>query len=148
MTSDPNCFYCTRSQKLHDLMVEVVHLHESTVYLLKDQTHRGRCVVAYRDHRTELFQLSEAERNTFMKEVSAVAEAIYGVTRCDKVNYAVFGDGVPHFHVHIVPKKKDGAEWGKPFTTGVNTPTLLPETETTSLIRELKTRIEKSVSSG
>ena len=33
-----------------------------------------------------------------------------------KINYAIYGDLVSHFHVHVVPKQRDGLQWGGPFT--------------------------------
>lgn len=37
-------------------------------------------------------------------------------TKADKINYAIYGDLVSHFHVHLVPKHRDGLQWGGPFT--------------------------------
>ena len=33
----------------------------------------------------------------------------------DKINYGIYGDGVPHFHCHIIPKKEGGLCWGTAF---------------------------------
>lgn len=111
-----DCFYCTKDQRLLDLMSPLAELTWSDVYLFRDQKHPGRCVVALKEHKTELFQLTEAQRNGFFAEVSAVAQAIAQHTKADKINYAIYGDLVSHFHVHLVPKQKDGLQWGSPFT--------------------------------
>lgn len=111
-----DCFYCTKDQRLQDLMIPMAELTWSDVYLFRDQKHYGRCVVALKDHKTELFQLTEPQRNGFFAEVSAVAQAIAKHTKADKINYAIYGDLVSHFHVHLVPKQKDGLQWGGPFT--------------------------------
>lgn len=110
-----NCFYCEKKEKLNELMVEVCELDYSYVYLVRNQNFPGRCVVAYKDHKRELFELSDEELIGYTKEVSLVSQAIHNIFQADKMNYGIYGDGVPHVHYHIVPKKKDEYCWGAPF---------------------------------
>ena len=56
-----DCFYCDNSEKLHSLMIEICELPYSRVYLNRDQKHKGRCIVAFKEHKTEYYQLSEKE---------------------------------------------------------------------------------------
>ena len=107
MSMDINCFYCSKSEKLYELMIEICKLKVSTVYLFKDQTYKGRCIVQFKDHKTELFQLTEEERNTFFEDVAKVASALYKVFSPDKLNYAILGDNLPHLHCNVIPKYKD-----------------------------------------
>ena len=51
-----NCFYCENGEKLNSLMIEICKLPCSTVYLNRDQKHPGRCVVTFKDHKTEYFR--------------------------------------------------------------------------------------------
>lgn len=111
-----NCFYCTKNHELSDLMIKICDFENSTLYLFKDQRYPGRCVLAFHDHREELFELSEEEQKVFFKSLSEVASVLKKIFHADKINYAIYGDLVSHFHVHMVPKKKDGPEWGIPFT--------------------------------
>ena len=110
-----NCFYCENGEKLRSLMIEICELPYSKVYLNRDQKHKGRCIVALKDHKTEYFQMSPEENAGYFAEVSKVAKAIFGLYHPDKINYATYGDGVPHVHVHIVPKYQGGLNWGSPF---------------------------------
>lgn len=114
-----NCFYCENGEKLRSLMIEIASTPVATIYLNRDQKHPGRCVVALNSHKTEYFQLDEAERNAFFEAVAETARAIDAVFHPDKINYATFGDLVPHVHVHVVPKYKDGLQWGAPFDDSV-----------------------------
>ena len=50
-----DCFYCENGEKLNSLMIEVCKLDYSTVYLNRDQKHKGRCIVMFKDHKTEYF---------------------------------------------------------------------------------------------
>ena len=115
-----NCFYCEKGEKLNELMIPVCTLSRSVVYLVRNQNFPGRCVVCFQDHKTELFQLTEEERNGFMKDVADTAKAIWDIFTPDKLNYGVYGDGVPHFHVHVIPKHKDGYCWGGTFDLNGN----------------------------
>jgi diadenosine tetraphosphate (Ap4A) HIT family hydrolase len=76
MSELPDCQYCRKDQRLHDLMIEIGPMKVSTLYLFKEQTYRGRCVVAYRDHVNELFELSDSERDLFMQDVACAAKAM------------------------------------------------------------------------
>lgn len=138
------CFYCEKGAELDNLMVRVCTLSASDVYLVRNQNFPGRCVVAYKEHKTELFQLTEKERNDYAKDVSVVAKAIYELFDADKLNYAIYGDGVPHLHYHIIPKKKDEYCWGSPFDMNGN-PTFLSEEELNDRVALIREYIEKQM---
>ena len=56
--SDPkDCLYCQNNQTLHELMIEIAPLSVSRLFLFKEQTYRGRCLVAYKDHVHDLNML-------------------------------------------------------------------------------------------
>ena len=69
MKSDPKeCLYCQNNETLHNLMIEFAQLGVSRAFLFKEQTYRGRCLVAYKDHVNDLNELSDDERNAFMAD--------------------------------------------------------------------------------
>jgi diadenosine tetraphosphate (Ap4A) HIT family hydrolase len=115
MEKNPDCLYCTRNQLQHDLMVEICDLSVSTVFLFKEQTYAGRCVVAYKDHVNQLFELPEAERNAFMADVAQVAGAIDAAFHPVKINMGAYSDKLQHLHFHLVPKYVDGPDYGGVF---------------------------------
>jgi ATP adenylyltransferase len=112
----PDCQYCRQDQRLQDLMIEIAPLRASTLYLFKEQTYRGRCVVAYRAHVNELFELPETEMSIFMQDVARAAKAIRDAFDAKKINCGAYSDKLPHLHVHLVPKYVDGPSWGTTFT--------------------------------
>ena len=138
---DPNCAYCTKSEKLKAVMLEVVELPASTVYLWKDSRYLGRCVVALKGHARELFALEPARRQQYLEEVSAVAAAIQQGFQADKINYAVFGDAVPHLHFHLVPKRIGGPEWGLPFVVNPSEPAPLSAEQIQTCLILLRARL-------
>ena len=141
LTYDPNCAYCTKPDTLKTVMQEVLELPASTVYLWRNGRYPGRCVVALKGHARELFALEPAKRQQFMDEVSAVAAAIQEGFQADKINYAIFGDAVPHLHFHLVPKRKDGPEWGLPFVVNPSEPSPMSAEQTQSCLDVLRVRL-------
>ncbi len=135
------CFYCENGEKLHSLMIEICELPNSIVYLNRDQKHPGRCIVCLKEHKCEYFELSPEQNAGFFAEVAQVAKAIYDTYHPAKINYATYGDGVPHVHVHVVPKYKDGLNWGEPFDDSLPKK-YLTEEEYADMIQKLRTAIE------
>lgn len=115
MKKDLDCLYCQRNELQKSLMIEMCDLNASTLFLFKEQSHIGRCVVAYKDHVNELFELSVEDRNAFMDDVCRVASAIQKAFGAKKINYGAYSDKLAHLHFHLVPKYLDGFEYGGVF---------------------------------
>lgn len=115
MEKSPDCLYCQRNELQKSLMIQICDLSASTLFLFKEQSHPGRCVVAYKNHVNELFELSEADRNAFMADVCKVAGAIQKAFSPTKINYGAYSDKLPHLHFHLVPKYEGGFEFGGIF---------------------------------
>ena len=111
-----DCKYCSEDgEELSSMMMHVTNLPASKVYLWKDQTYYGRCVVAFKSHKTELFALTPGELEQYMRDVALVAKAVAKLSQCHKVNYGIFGDTAPHLHIHLVPKAPGQPNWGEAF---------------------------------
>ena len=123
------------------MMSHVVDLAHSRVFLYGDQLHRGRCVVLYKRHVRELYELGDEGLAGFMREVAQVAAAIAQAVPCDKVNYAAYGDKADHLHVHVVPKTSGGPAWGQPFVLNAESPVKLPAEETRTMLSALRLRL-------
>jgi diadenosine tetraphosphate (Ap4A) HIT family hydrolase len=96
-------------------MIEIGKLDVSTVFLFKEQSYYGRCVVAYKEHNIELYELSNDDLLAFMKDVNKVATAIKKLFGAKKINYGAYSDKLEHLHFHIVPKYVDGPDYGSTF---------------------------------
>lgn len=97
---------------LDELMIKIADLEVSQLFLFKEQSHPGRCNVVYKDHGVEFHELSEEQRNAFMRDVAKVGNAIQKAFNPDKINYGAFADTLSHLHMHIVPKYKGGYNFG------------------------------------
>ncbi|MBO4458377.1 MAG: HIT family protein [Butyrivibrio sp.] len=112
---DNNCPYCACGENLAKFGIKICDLGVSQLVLFKEQSHLGRCIVAYKDHVSEMVDISDEERNAFFADVTRAAKAIHAAFNPDKVNYGAFSDTLCHLHMHLVPKYKDGYEWGGVF---------------------------------
>ena len=137
MEKTQDCLYCMRNQLQQDLMIEISDLNVSTLFLFKEQTYHGRCVVAYKDHVNELFELSEEDRSAFMKDVCHVAETMSKVFDAAKINYGAYSDKLQHLHFHLTPKYVNGPDYGGTFVMNPQK-VYLSEVEYAEIISKIK----------
>ena len=134
---DQNCGYCMGGEILAGFGIKICDLPASKLYLFKEQSHPGRVIVAYKDHVSELVDITPEERALFMEDIARAAKAIHKVFNPDKVNYGAYGDGGCHLHFHLVPKYKDNFEWGTPFAMNPKK-TYLTDAEYEAMIAKIK----------
>ena len=134
---DQNCGYCMRGELLDAFGIYICNLSVSTLILFKEQSHPGRCIVAYKDHVSELVDISEEDRNAFCSDVARAAKAIHKVFQPNKVNYGASGDGGCHLHFHLVPKYEGQFEWGGVFQMNPYR-TYLAQEEYAEIIEKIK----------
>jgi diadenosine tetraphosphate (Ap4A) HIT family hydrolase len=134
---DAGCRYCTSAE---DIAVKVAELDVSNLWLTRDQTYRGRCILSLKDHKTELFQLEAKELESFGRDLARAAKALYEAFSPGKINYAAFGDTYPHIHFHLVPKYKDGKSWGTQFELSLSDNTA-PAEELAARAEEIRKRL-------
>ena len=116
MKSDPeDCIYCQNNDALRNLMIEVAELGVSRLFLFKEQTYHGRCLVAYKDHVNDINELTDEERNAFMADVVHVTRAMQKAFNPEKINYGAYSDKLSHLHFHLVPKYVNGPDYGGTF---------------------------------
>lgn len=116
MEKNKDCMYCMPDERQASLMFKIADLSVSEFFFFKEQTHPGRCIVAFKGHAEEIFDLSDADRTAFIADVAKAAKAIKVVFNPDKINYGAYGDKRPsHLHMHLVPKYENQAEWGAVF---------------------------------
>ena len=134
---DQNCGYCMRGELLDKFGIVICDLSVSTLILFKEQSHPGRCIVAYKDHVSEIVNISKAERDAFFDDVDRAAKAIHAAFHPDKLNYGADGDTGCHLHMHLVPKYKDEYEWGGVFEMNPGK-VLLSDEEYQAMIDKIK----------
>lgn len=109
------CAYCFEGEALDKFGIKICELPASKLYLFKEQSHKGRVIVAHKKHVSELVDLTDEERDAYFADIAHVARALHRAFHPDKINYGAYGDTGCHLHFHLVPKYKDGFEWGGVF---------------------------------
>ena len=137
---DQNCGYCMKNELLDPFGIFICELDASVVVLFKEQSHPGRCIVPCKDHKSELTELTDDERNAFFADVSRVAKAIHAIFHPNKINYGAFGDSSGHMHFHLVPKYKDQFEWNGVFQMNPEK-TFLSDAEYAGIIQKIKAEL-------
>lgn len=140
ITMPQNCLYCQNKAALDALMIKIADLEVSTLYLFREQTHPGRCVVAFKDHVGQQFEIPEDEYIRFMLDVRKTAKAIDKAFHPAKINFGAYSDTLKHAHWHIVPKYEGGPEWGGTFEMNPKK-TYLTEEEYASIIEKIKAQL-------
>ena len=140
MTPKETCLYCQNSTTLHELMIEIAQLQVSRVFLFKEQTYRGRCLVAFNEHINDLNELSDEARNLFMSDVARVTRAMQNCFSPDKINYGAYSDKLSHLHFHLVPKYKGETDFGGIFQMNPQK-TYLSEQEYDEMIRDIQSHL-------
>ena len=141
-----NCAYCVEGELVEKFGLKIAELPASKVYLFKEQSHRGRVIVASKRHVSEMIDLDRRERQAFMDDVAKVASALRNVFHPQKINYGAYGDTGCHLHFHLVPKyANDPFEWGGTFAMNPER-TYLSDAEYAELVATIKA--ELAVGSG
>lgn len=134
---DPNCGYCGNEKALAEFAFKICDLQVSSLYLFKEQSHKGRCIVAYKDHISEIVDITKEERDLFFDDITKAANAIHKVFNPKKLNYGAYGDTGCHLHFHLVPKYENGFEYGGTFEMNPKR-TFLSDDEYKEMIEAIK----------
>ena len=134
---DQNCSYCQEGALLDAFGIKICELPMSKVILFKEQSHRGRVIVACKQHVDDITQLSEAGRTAYLEDVNHGAEVLHRLYHPDKINFGAYGDTMHHLHFHLVPKYRDGFEWGGVFAMNPQQ-TFLEQDEYQQMIDEIR----------
>ncbi|MCQ2442251.1 MAG: hypothetical protein MJ077_03845 [Oscillospiraceae bacterium] len=67
---DQNCTYCMENELLDAFGIKICDLNVSMLYLFKEQSHPGRVIVAYKDHVSEMVDLTAKEKESWAEFVS------------------------------------------------------------------------------
>lgn len=137
MEKDINCAYCMEGELVAKFGIKICELETSKVYLFKEQSHKGRVIVAHKRHIGDITELSAEERNAYFADIAKVSLALQKAFHPDKINYGAYGDTGHHLHFHLVPKYKEEYEWGGVFAMNPGEKTLTEE-EYQSLIEKIK----------
>ena len=120
----------------------IAPLRVSTLYLCRNQTYRGHCMLILDvRHATRADELSADEWLQFCADLYIAETAITRTLSPDHINTAALGNVTPHLHWHIVPRYRNDPRWGAPIwlTQGRDMPDTRLEThEQLGLLQSLR----------
>ena len=100
------CKMCERQKNIKEDPYFIMELETGYVILGWFQRFKGYTVFNCKEHGPELHDLEPGFRAKHLQEMTLVAQAVYNVFKPDKMNYELLGNGCPHIHWHLYPRRK------------------------------------------
>lgn len=101
-----DCKMCRSLQNVKDDPYLIMELETGYVILGWFQRFRGYTVFTCKEHGPELHDLEHNFKIRHLEEMTIVANAICNLFKPDKLNYELLGNGCPHIHWHLYPRRK------------------------------------------
>ena len=74
---DNNCAYCVEGDLVAKFGIKICELETSKVYLFKEQSHPGRCIVAHKKHVGDMNELTAEERAAYLRMLQELQEQLW-----------------------------------------------------------------------
>ena len=123
---------------------KVAELRVSRLDLMRNQFVAGYCVLYFRRHVVEPYELDEAERTRYFEDLTQAGQAIAQVFEPTKMNYQILGNLGPHLHCHIQPRFFGDSEPGWPIDPHKEQVLLVPK-EYEERVRAIQRALERGV---
>ena len=101
--TDQNCAYCMEGDLVSAFGIKICELPSSKVYLFKEQSHKGRVIVAHKKHVSEITELTMRNVPALHRDINHVAEA-HQAFHPQKVNLRRLWRAAITCTSHLVPK--------------------------------------------
>jgi diadenosine tetraphosphate (Ap4A) HIT family hydrolase len=85
----------------------IVQLGSGWAVLGDPQVLRGYCLLLPDPVVPHLQALSQAGQQAFLADMARLGQAVYGLVRPVRINYALFGNVEPALHAHVMPRYAD-----------------------------------------
>lgn len=110
--TDQNCAYCMEGDLVAAFGIKICELPSSKVYLFKEQSHKGRVIVAHKKHVSEITELTAEERAAYIEDINPCCRGTaQGIPSAESELRRLWRYR-HHLHFHLVPKYTDEYEWG------------------------------------
>lgn len=125
-----------------DEWVLVSRLRVSTLYLNRNQTYRGQCILILDlRHACRPDELAPEEWSGFCTDLHRAERAVHHVVQPDHMNVVSLGNVMPHLHWHIIPRYRTDPRWGQPIWPEVP-PRRIAAAEEGALLSALQQRLD------
>ena len=132
-----------------DQIYLVRKLSVSSLFLARNQTYRGHCMLIFDlGHVLRIDQLSPEAWAAQATDIKLAQTAVFAAVAPDHINVASLGNVVPHLHWHIVPRYKNDPRWGDPIWTPNMPTTRLAESEYAELAAKIAAAVDRQIRAG
>ena len=142
-----DCPMCQPRPESNEYWDFVARLNISSLYLSKNQTYRGHCLLILDTrHATRPDHISFDEWALFCADLYTAEKALMQTLQPHHINIEMMGNVVPHLHWQIVPRYRSDPRWGAPVWTTTKdemTVTALPQTAQIELVRKVRNATNK-----
>lgn len=85
----------------------IAQLRVTTLAFYDDARFPGRVVLVLGEHAESIEDLPAPVAGDLARDVRQAAAAVRAASGARRINYAAFGNVVPHIHVHLIPRHGD-----------------------------------------
>ena len=114
MTKTDDCPFCQLVDDSRSRPNWIADFPNSVAILHFNQVFRGRSILITRNHHEDMLEIPEEEWRAINEELRELAQGIARALRPNRMNYANYGNVVPHQHWHIYPRYVGDPMWGGP----------------------------------
>lgn len=114
MSQKADCKFCQLESNCDENPRWVAAFDHSFAIVDSRQTFRGRTTLIVRPHYEDMLAVPDAEFAAINEELRHLAMAIQTAFGAQRMNYANYGNVVPHQHWHVVPRYEGDPRWGGP----------------------------------
>lgn len=94
--------------------IEIGRFPLCRVLLMNDANYPWFILVPDRKGAREIYQLTEADQQQWLRESAELSRAIVALFRPDKLNIGALGNRVPQLHIHYIARYQDDPAWPRP----------------------------------
>lgn len=114
MSTADDCVFCQIAAYPRSRPNWIADFPNSVAILHFNQGFRGRSILITRNHYEDMLEIPKEEWRAINDELWQLADAIKRTLCPDRLNYANYGNLVPHQHWHIFPRYVGDPMWGGP----------------------------------
>ncbi|MBD3617964.1 MAG: HIT domain-containing protein [Chromatiales bacterium] len=94
--------------------IEIGRFPLCRVLLMNDANYPWFILVPDREGAREIYQLTEADQQQWLRESTELSRAIVELFQPDKLNIGALGNMVPQLHIHYIARYQDDPAWPRP----------------------------------
>lgn len=133
----PFCVELANDVQANELFRRIAELQVTELLLAANENVAGYCVLVFKRHVREPYELSERDCAAFFQDLMNAARALEWVFNPTNMNFEMLGNVVPHLRCHI-NSRYYGDPWpGSPVRPGLE-PVLMTDSQYRSRVAEIR----------